>query len=110
MRADGPGLANIDFVFEIGISGAVSAEPSHLVATYWSRNPGPRVQLELVRIWVMNTGFTANSVDEIRISVSAGSYGQLMEIDSLQAFLKASYLSWYCASRQSLSRDLGLLE
>jgi hypothetical protein len=56
----------------------------------------------------MNTGFTVNSLAEIRIRVSAGSYGQLMDIVSLQAFLNASNLSWYRASRHSLSLDLGL--
>ena len=89
-------LSDVDFSFKIGISEACQRDHAllEMYFTYFSRNPGPTVQFLSVRIWVTKTGFTSNSVGEDRIRASDGSYGQLIDIVSFNAVLKASNLSW----------------
>lgn len=89
-------LADINFSIKIGISATRQIQLMYAQNNpYFSRNPGPRVQLQLVRRWVINTGLTVNSVGEDRMRVSDASYGQLIDNVSLHAFLKGSNLSWY---------------
>ena len=58
----------------------------------------------------MNTGFRITSFEDKVIKQSAGLYGQFTEVAALPAFLNSSNLSWESRSRQSLSRDAGLVQ
>jgi hypothetical protein len=58
----------------------------------------------------MNIGFRMTSFEGKVIKQSAGLYGQLTEVAALPAVLNSSNLSWEFRSRQSLSRDAGLVQ